>query len=239
MSTHFISDLHLDASNPDIIQEFLSYLHTRAKEADSLYILGDLFEVWIGDDDETALTESIAQELHALIYNGVPIFYLHGNRDFLLGEAFAKKAGIEILPDPWVVDVHGIRTLLTHGDTLCTEDTRYLEVRARYRTPFYKKLFLALPLFIRKAITKHLRNKSKKHTRTVSMNIMDATHSEIEKLMINNRASILIHGHTHRPSIHYFSLNEKWVSRFVLSDWDKTGNVLIFNKDGTQRLIYL
>jgi len=239
MSTHFISDLHLDATNPGITEAFLSYLHTRAKEADALYILGDLFEVWMGDDNKNALTESIAQELRALIDSGVPIFYLHGNRDFLLGETFANKAGIEILPDPWVVNVYGYRTLLTHGDTLCTEDTDYLKARARFRTPFFKKLFLVLPLFVRKAITKHLRNKSKKHTRTVSMNIMDATHSEIERLMINNRVAILIHGHTHRPSIHHFLLNEKWATQFVLSDWDKVGNVLIFNKDGTQQLIYL
>ena len=240
MSTHFISDLHLDASHPETIQHFFAYLHTHAKEADALYILGDLFEVWMGDDAETPITKAIAAELRDLADSGVPIFYLHGNRDFLLGSTFAKQSGFELLPDPWVFDLYGIRTLLLHGDTLCTEDKRYLQVRARYRRPFFKHLFLSLPLFIRKSIATRLRKASLNHVSTLSMNLMDSTQSEIEGLMRTFKAQVMIHGHTHRPTIQHFQLDDKLVSRIVLSDWnDKSGNVLIINKDGTQRLIYI
>lgn len=237
MTTLFISDLHLEPERPHITELFLRFLAIDAAAADALYILGDLFEAWIGDDEHSDLAKTVAAALKKLSQSGVPIFLMHGNRDFLIGKKFLMRSGCQFLADPSVINLYGTRTLLMHGDTLCTEDTRYLEVRAKYRQPFYRYLFLLLPLFIRKKIAQRLRNASKRHTGQLSYQILDATPAEIIRMMQEHQVGLFIHGHTHRPSLQYFTVGGKMVHRIVLSDWDQTGNVLVCKPDQSRRLI--
>lgn len=239
MATLFISDLHLEAQRPEMTVQFLIFLEQQAKQADALYILGDLFETWIGDDNLNDLSLTVINAIRRIVDHDIPVFLMVGNRDFLIGQQFAQSSGAQLLADPTVINLYGTPTLLMHGDTLCTDDTRYLEARARYRQPFYRKLFLSLPLFLRHTIAKRLRKASKKHTRHASRYLMDANRDAIANVMMQYDVKFLIHGHTHRPGIHYFQHQSNPLCRIVLSDWDKQGGVLIWEHDGTRRLVFL
>ncbi len=236
MSTLFISDLHLDDSRPEMTALFLDFLKKDAAKAEALYILGDFFEAWVGDDDDAALGKTVASALHALSDKGVPVFFMRGNRDFLVGAEFAKRAGLQILPDPCVLELYGKPTLLMHGDLLCTDDIAYQAFRAQVRNDQWQAQFLSQPLSARLAFAAHARSASKQHQSGL-MNeqresIMDVTQASVESTMKRYGVSRLIHGHTHRPAIHQFHLDETSSQRIVLGDWYSQGSVLRVDADG-------
>ena len=226
MSTLFISDLHLDDSRPHIVALFESFLADEARRADALYILGDLFEAWIGDDDDASLPARVASALKAVRDAGVPIYFIAGNRDFLLGENFAQRAGMTILDDGTVVDLHRTPTLLMHGDTLCTDDAAYLAFRRQVRDPAWQRQFLAQPLAARRAFAQQARNVSREHTSQTAMAIMDVNPHAVEAALRDARVTRMIHGHTHRPAIHDLELDGTPAQRIVLGDWYEQGSVL-------------
>jgi UDP-2,3-diacylglucosamine hydrolase len=226
MSTLFISDLHLDRARPHIVELFTRFVAGDARQAEALYILGDLFESWIGDDDDSPLAQQVAESLSTLKDSGVPIFFMHGNRDFLLGEAYAQRAGMTLLTDPAVVEFDGERTLLMHGDTLCTDDTAYQEFRAVVRNPDWQKQFCARSLSERRAFAAQARAESVKHTAGAKPEIMDVNQGAVAAAMRKHCVRTLIHGHTHRPATHRFDLDGQAVERIVLGDWYEQGSVL-------------
>jgi UDP-2,3-diacylglucosamine hydrolase len=223
----FISDLHLDEFQPQITAVFLKFLREHASRADALYILGDFFEVWVGDDDLSPFNLLIIDALRAQTAVGLPIYFMQGNRDFLVGKKFMRLTGCQLLPDEYVVDLGGTPTLLLHGDTLCTQDLAYQKFRKRSRNWFMQKLFLAKSLSARKKIAENYRRKSQLHTRTAPEQIMDVTASEVERVMKKHRVQHLIHGHTHRPALHDFTLDGLPATRTVLPAWHAMGTVLI------------
>lgn len=233
MSTLFISDLHLCADRPEITDLFLEFLRDRARRAEALYILGDLFEYWIGDEaihqDEF---RPMVDGLRDLSAAGVPLFFIRGNRDFLLGDKFEHATGGQLLPDPTVVDLYGERVLLMHGDTLCTDDTEYMAFRAVVRTETYQHEFLAKPVAERDALLRSYREISKTATACKKPEIMDVTQQAVEAAMRAHGARRLIHGHTHRPREHLFDLDGASARRTVLGDWYEAGSVLACDKHG-------
>ncbi len=234
MATLFIADLHLDDSRPHITTLFEQYLAgPEARRADALYILGDLVEAWIGDDDDAELPARIAAAIRALADSGVPVHFMRGNRDFLLGEAFAARAGMHLVTDDAVVhDIQGTPTLLMHGDTLCTDDAAYQEVRARVRSPEWVRQVLSTPLQARRALAARSREESRAHTGSTDETIMDVNQGAVEKAMREAGVTRLIHGHTHRPAIHDFDLDGQPAQRIVLGDWYQQGSVLRVTPDG-------
>ena len=224
--TYFISDLHLSADRQDINNCLFHFLQTEAIHADALYILGDLFEVWIGDDNVTPFSESIAAALKSLSVT-VPIYFIHGNRDFAIRQAFADRAGMTILPEQYVIDLYGRRALLMHGDELCTRDVEYQKFRKKSRSWWWPRLMLLLPLKTRKKIANDGRETSKNNQKQLTAEIMDVTQSEVELAMHRHNVDLLIHGHTHRPNVHNFMLNNKPMQRIVLGDWYDQGSILI------------
>jgi UDP-2,3-diacylglucosamine hydrolase len=237
--TLFISDLHLDASQPKKIQLFLDFLEQQAAKADALYILGDFFEVWIGDDATSSFHKNIIAALKKLTQAQVPVYIMHGNRDFLLGGRFLQNTGCQLLADPTLINLYGTPTLLMHGDTLCLSDTSYLRFRRWARHPFYQKAYLALPLSWRQHIANKLRKKSQQRAQKSNYLYIDADENEAMRMMLAYHAQLLIHGHTHRPSIQYFLLDGHFANRIVLSDWEETGNVLVCDSSGVRRLLNL
>lgn len=227
MTTIFISDLHLDESHPTMVELFLRFLKTEAKQADVLYILGDFFESWIGDDNLSSFNQLIISALHEATQTGLPIYIMHGNRDFLLGKKFLKQTGCVLLPDEYVVNLYGRPTLLMHGDTLCTADTAYLKFRKKSRNWLLQKLFLMKPLDSRLAIAKKYREGSKVHTSTAADYIMDVTQDEVVRVMQKHNVLDLIHGHTHREAVHQFEIDEKPATRTVLGAWHEHGSALV------------
>jgi|SaaInlStandDraft_1057018.scaffolds.fasta_scaffold42854_2 UDP-2,3-diacylglucosamine hydrolase len=219
MSLFFISDLHLDASRPNCLTAFLKYLGDR-KQGEELYILGDLFEVWIGDDHETALSRSVIKALAAC---PAEIYFMPGNRDFLIGVEFARATGITLIEEPHVILVNNERVLLLHGDSLCTRDEAYMRVRPMLRDPDFQKQLLMKPTEERLEIAGDARQKSQAHTSTTDLGIMDVTPQAVIDALIDNAATTLIHGHTHRPFDHRRVLSETTGRRIVLGDWDKLG----------------
>jgi len=239
MTTLLISDLHLDEYRTDITELFLRFLKTDAKKADALYILGDFFEVWIGDDNLSSFNQTIISALKLATDQGLPIYLMHGNRDFLLGKKFLRQTGCKLLPDEYVVDLYGSPTLLLHGDTLCTEDKAYLKFRKKARNRFLQKLFLLKSLETRLAIAKKYREASKAHTSTASDFIMDVTQEEVERVMKKHGVQHLVHGHTHREAVHQFELNNRPATRTVLGAWHTHGSVLVCTPDGKKELVEL
>jgi len=229
MSTLFISDLHLDASQPQITKTFFYFLEHIASTADTLYILGDFFEMTIGDDDDNAFTQSIIRALSRLTASGVPVFLMHGNRDFLMGKAFAQRAGITFIPDPTIIELANQKILLMHGDSLCTEDKSHQRFRKIVHNSIVQKLFLSLPLSFRRKIANQMRKRSIQTNSTKSASIMDVTESAVDAAIKKYHASKLIHGHTHKPN-----LGEK---RIVLDAWHDHGNYLIIDQNGKAELI--
>ena len=214
MATLFIADLHLQTEEPAITAGFLRFLRGEAKSADALYILGDLFEAWIGDDDPNPLHREIAAAIKVLVDSGVPCYFIHGNRDFLIGQRYARESGMTLLPEEQVLNLYGRNILIMHGDTLCTDDTGYLAFRAKVHTPWIQKVFLALPLFIRNRIAARMRAGSKAANSSKSMTIMDVNPQAVVKVMEKHRVQWLIHGHTHRPDVHSLIANGEPAHRF-------------------------
>lgn len=228
MRVHFISDLHLEAQRSDISQAFLHWLMHDAVKADALYILGDLFEVWIGDDFSDAFTAEIIAGLKALSDSGCKIFVMHGNRDFLLGSAFATATGSQLLADPSIITLDNKAILLMHGDSLCTLDTEYMTFRQQVRNPQWIKNLLSKPLSERREIARQLRDASQSSNQYKQTEIMDVTLEEVRKVMAEHEVLHLIHGHTHRPAIHTLEINHQAAIRRVLGDWDQQGWVLTY-----------
>ncbi|KFC08718.1 UDP-2,3-diacylglucosamine hydrolase [Trabulsiella guamensis ATCC 49490] len=226
MATLFIADLHLHTEEPAITAGFLRFLNGEARQADALYILGDLFEAWIGDDDPNPLYREIAAAIHALVDTGVPCYFIHGNRDFLVGKRFARESGMILLPEEKVLDIHGRRVLILHGDTLCTDDTEYQAMRKKVHTPWIQTLFLALPLFIRHKIAARMRASSKAAYSNKSLEEMDVNPQAVVNVMEKHRVQWLIHGHTHRPAIHSLQANGNEAFRAVLGAWHREGSMI-------------
>ena len=222
MAYCFISDLHLQEDRPDITQAFIGFLDTTAKEAERLYILGDLFEAWIGDDLKTELSLIIKEKLSLLNDSSTIIFAMHGNRDFLIGEKFCEDTGITLLDDPCKLELFGKATLLMHGDLLCTKDVDYQEFRNASRDPQWRKEFLNKPIEEREKIAKELRSASKRATNLKNEEIMDVSPEAVEEIMASHNTQLLIHGHTHRPKVHSLKINGTSAQRIVLGDWDQS-----------------
>jgi UDP-2,3-diacylglucosamine hydrolase len=237
MTTLFISDLHLDAERPQVTELFGRFIREEARNADALYILGDLFEAWVGDDDPAETGAYVARELRALHEDGVPVYFMRGNRDFLLGDDYARGAGMTILPDPAVVVLYGQPTLLMHGDTLCTGDVAYQQFRAQVRNPAWQQQFLSQPLAARVAFAQQARAASKAHQaglqdKGAMETITDVTPETVETTLARFGIRTMIHGHTHRPAIHDLRIDGDRYQRIVLGDWYDQGSVLRVSADG-------
>ena len=234
MSTLFISDLHLSGERENITELFINFLDQRASKADALYILGDLFEVWPGDDMIQPDYQSSISKMKQLADNGLPLYIMQGNRDFLMAEKFAEVSGSTLIEDPTIIDLYGTPTLLMHGDTLCTDDVDYQKFRAMVRDPRWKADFFAKPNEERLAMTTKYRKLSKAETARKTMKIMDVNQQAVEEAMLKRNIHQLIHGHTHRPAIHNFTVDNKNMKRIVLGDWYEQGSVLVCDESGCQ-----
>lgn len=232
MSVLFISDLHLEAERPDITRAFLHFLEQRASQAEALYILGDFFEVWIGDDGMDDFQRGIAAALRRLSASGTRIYLMHGNRDFLIGRRFCREAGCQLLREGSVIDLYGERVLLLHGDSLCTRDASYQRLRKRLRNPLSLWLLRHLPLSTRRKLARKLRDSSRMRTREKAAEIVDVTPEAVPQLMAAHGIRTLIHGHTHRPAVHQLQIGEQHAQRIVLGDWDRQGWVLVVDPQG-------
>ncbi|AKC60470.1 UDP-2,3-diacylglucosamine diphosphatase [Blochmannia endosymbiont of Camponotus (Colobopsis) obliquus] len=233
MSVLFIADIHLSVKKPNITDNFLNFLHNKAIYADELYILGDLFECWIGDDDPNPMYKKIAQEIKKLKKKLVPCYFIHGNRDFLLGQRYANLCGMTLLQEPYILEVSGNRIIISHGDRFCVNDKNYQYFKYIIRKLWLKKLFLTLPLSIRTYIVNLIRNKSsqsnnKKSKKNICINIQSMLH-----LLSQYKANILIHGHTHKAAIHTLINNNLGIFyRVNLGAWYKYGSIIEINKFG-------
>ncbi len=229
--TLFVSDLHLDHKRPHIIAAFCRFLK-EIKDTDALYILGDLFEYWVGDDDPAIGLESVLTGLEKLGDSGIPIYFIHGNRDFLVGSKFSRLTHCKILPEETVIDLYGTPTLIMHGDTLCTDDIPYQKYRKKVRNKWVIKTLLLLSVKQRLKLAGHLRNTSAKAISNKTPEIMDVNQQTVEQTMLKNNVNVLIHGHTHRPAIHEFNIKEQTYKRIVLGDWYEQGSVLRCTEQG-------
>ena len=230
--TLFVSDIHLDPKRSTIVDLFNQFLLKRAIHARAVYILGDLFEYWIGDDapykEFTSTFEAIKKVSHA----GVPVFFMHGNRDFLIAQVFADKTGVTLLPEETMIDLYGQNVLLMHGDTLCTDDIKYQAFRKKTHNKTYQWIVLHLPVSTRLKLANYLRNTSKQEIAGKSEQIMDVNQAAVEQAMETHQVTTLIHGHTHRPHIHTYTKNKTHYTRAVLGDWYKQGSVLVATPSG-------
>ncbi|EMN3919407.1 UDP-2,3-diacylglucosamine diphosphatase [Citrobacter farmeri] len=238
MTTLFIADLHLCTEEPAITAGFLRFLAGEARQADALYILGDLFEAWIGDDDPNPLHHEMAAAIKAVVESGVPCFFIHGNRDFLIGKRFARESGMTLLPQENVLDLYGRRVLIMHGDTLCTDDAGYQAFRAKVHQPWLQTLFLALPLFIRKRVAARMRAGSKAANSSKSLEIMDVNKHTVVAEMEKHHVQWLIHGHTHRPDVHALTVNGEPAFRVVLGAWHREGSMVKVTPDDVELIAF-
>ncbi|PKM16263.1 MAG: UDP-2,3-diacylglucosamine diphosphatase [Gammaproteobacteria bacterium HGW-Gammaproteobacteria-2] len=238
MSAHtlFISDLHLDADRPQATAAFIDFLVNEAIHAERLYILGDLFEAWLGDDDDAPLAAVVAQALNALSQHGTAIYFLRGNRDFLLGTDYARRCGMRLLPDPSVITLYGSPTLLAHGDLLCSDDIAYQQFRQQVRTPEWQSAFLAQSLAERAAFAARARAASHAHQQGIDETITDVTADTVNQWFARFGIQRIIHGHTHRPAIHVPAADPGTWQRIVLGDWYRKGSVLRIASDGETSL---
>ncbi|GAB3032064.1 UDP-2,3-diacylglucosamine diphosphatase [Bowmanella dokdonensis] len=230
--TLFIADLHLGEDWPEITSAFLRFMAEEAPLAEALYVLGDLFEAWIGDDDNQPFNQTIKQAFTNLTRSGVPVYFIHGNRDFLLGERFAQQTGMQLLPEQQVIDLYGEKILIMHGDSLCTRDEQYMAFRRKARGWWWPRLMLALPLWYRRRVAKKARQRSLHINRNKPDYIMDVTPAEAERVMREAGVSTLIHGHTHRPAVHQFELDGHPARRIVLGDWYSQKSLLVVSEGG-------
>ncbi len=232
MATLFISDLHLEAERPDIGKQLLQFLGGDAKDAEELYILGDLFEAWVGDDDPNTHYFTIKRALRKLVDSGVPVYFMHGDRDFLVGNGFASETGVKILKDPYKVTMYGRKVLLSHGDKLCTDDVQYQKIRKMTHDPEWQAKMLARPLKDRLRISEEARRQSLEQTLNMSKEIMDVNQTAVVEIMRKNNVDVLLHGHTHRPAVHEVDLGGRKAKRIVLGDWHKQGSVVRWDSRG-------
>lgn len=235
--TLFIADLHLDEQCLETIEVFQNFLTRRVKYSAGLYILGDLFEFWIGDDENNPHLNDLKNELKKITSSGVPIYFMRGNRDFLIGQQFAQQTGCQLLEDETVIDLNGKRILLMHGDLLCTEDVRYQQLRKKLHNKTIQQLYLALPLFLRRYIAKKGRQKSQRENQQKSFEIIDVSQITVNEIMQKHNVTYLIHGHTHHPAHHQWTFQNKTLQRFVVDRWNTRGNALVFDQE-TNELIY-
>lgn len=232
MATFFISDLHLESSRPEIGEQFLAFLAGPAREADALYILGDLFEAWIGDDDPDPYYAQMKVALRELSDSGVPLYFMHGNRDFMIGDEFAAATGINLLEDPHPLVLYGESVLLSHGDALCTDDAEYQQVRAMTRNPEWQAMMMSRSIEERIAFARQAREQSLARNASMAEEITDVNPAAVEQAIRDSGADILLHGHTHRPAVHPFHVDERPVHRIVLGDWYDQGSMVIWDADG-------
>jgi UDP-2,3-diacylglucosamine hydrolase len=226
-SSLFVSDLHLSEERPEANERFIAFMEDTARRAAALYVLGDLFEYWIGDDDLGEPFNAVMTGFFArLVQGGVPVFLMHGNRDFLMGERLCRATGAELLADPAVVDVGGVRTLLMHGDTLCTDDLDYQGWRRTARSPAWQQEFLSQPLEARRRTVGALRDKSREVIQAKPAEIMDVSESAVREAFRGHGVTRLIHGHTHRPGRHEMEVDGRRCERWVLPDWYGPGGYL-------------
>lgn len=239
MTIHFVSDLHLDAERPAVTELFLRFLRGEARQAEALYILGDLFEAWVGDDETCEPAPEVRAALRELTQSGVPVYFMRGNRDFLVGPRFAEETGATLLPDPAVVSLHGEPTLLMHGDLLCTDDRAYQAFRNQVRDPHWQAQFLAQTLPTRQAFAQQARAASKQHQQGLKdakqlETITDVNADAVKETLGRYGVTRLIHGHTHRPAIHSLRESGSAGQRIVLGDWYDQGSVLRIDADGIE-----
>ncbi len=228
-STVFISDIHLSEHDSALQELFLSFLQGPALNAKRLYILGDLFDVWVGKDINVEFHDKIIHSLKKLSDKGISLYFMAGNRDFLLENNFMKKAQIQKLSDPTVIELYGKSTVLTHGDKLCTDDILYQRYRSFAQHPLTRMIFLLLPKKVRTNIARKLRMNSQNYQKNQALTILDVTQEAVEKMMTKFSVDHLIHGHVHRPKFHNMNVSGKTLKRFVLGDWHKTSASLIFS----------
>jgi len=234
LTTLFISDLHLEPARSDITAQLLSFLAGEARDAEALYILGDLFEVWVGDDDDDPFVDQIGAALRAVSDSGVNCFFTHGNRDFLIGEAYAARAGFDLLSDWTRLELGSETVLVGHGDDLCTDDTDYMAFRRMVRDPQWQLNMLGLPLAQRRQLAVSARQQSQANTANKTIEIMDVNASAVAQLLRDHDVNQLLHGHTHRPAIHRFSVDGKDATRIVLGDWYEQGSIVRWDETGYQ-----
>jgi UDP-2,3-diacylglucosamine hydrolase len=228
----FISDLHIDASSPAITEQFLTFLDNEARHADALYILGDLFESWVGDDAADGAQAAAIAGLYSLTSHGVKCFVMHGNRDFLLAKRFCRMSGAELLPDPLIVTLYGEPVLVMHGDALCTDDLAYQKLRTTVRDADWQRQFLALSVASRRALADAARVGSQAHTAAVEYVITDVNAGSVVMALRRAGTATLLHGHTHRPGIHALEVDGRPCRRIVLGDWHAQGSLLRWDHKG-------
>jgi UDP-2,3-diacylglucosamine hydrolase len=226
MKLGFISDLHLSENTPFVTEGFFEFLKTAAQELSHLYILGDLFEAWVGDDDNSELATGVMQKLNHATRNGLEIFFIHGNRDFLCGQKFAEQSNLTLLPDPFFLNFFDLKIALSHGDSFCTEDLEYMRFKKEVRSQEWQQEFLQKPLNDRLNIASNMRDASQKNNSNKDVSIMDVTPASIKKFFDEHHIDLLIHGHTHRPNTH----QDDTGTRIVLGDWHKTGWCLMLDE---------
>ena len=232
MTTLFLSDLHVSDQHPEISEHLEEFLLSEGSKADRIFVLGDLFEYWLGDDDPNPIFKEIKQLFKKLSDKNISIFFIHGNRDFLIGESFAEETGCHILHDPHVIDLYGKKVLISHGDIFCTDDKEYQLFRNQTRDPAWKESILSKSLSFREEFAKQARLESSKHTSSKKNEIMDVNKEEILKMYEKYNVDIIIHGHTHRPAIHDVFFNGRNCQRIVLGDWYEQGSILKCDETG-------
>lgn len=231
MPTLFISDLHLSPARPEVTEQFLTFLEREAYDSEALYILGDLFEAWLGDDDPDAHNRQVIKAMRKYTDTGRAGFFLRGNRDFLVGERFCDETGFTLLKEINIINLYGDRVLIMHGDELCTDDHEYQKFRRIVRNPYFKRLSDAAPIWLRKKVGGKMRNASQQKTPLKSDAITDVNQAAVENMMRMHDTKILLHGHTHRPAIHHFSIDGEPATRIVLGDWYEQGSVLAWGPE--------
>lgn len=236
MTTLFISDLHLDSSRPAVIRAFLQFLQQQAVAADALYILGDFFEVWIGDDDDAELNQTVATALRQLTSAGTPVYLMHGNRDFLIGQTFCRQSGCRLISDPGIVNLYGQSVLLMHGDSLCIDDKQYMQFRALSRSQPWQQQLLSHTVEERRQLARQMRAQSIQANSNKASDIMDVNQEEVLAVLRQYQVDLLIHGHTHRPAIHNVQASGINATRVVLGDWDQYGWLLRYHADHSYQL---
>ncbi len=233
--TYFIADLHLSEQQPHLTALFKQFMQNEATKGEALYILGDLFDFWIGDDEKSMLAQIVQTEIKRLTDKGIKVYFQHGNRDFLIGKHFAQKCGLLLLPDYYVIDLYGQPTLICHGDTLCIDDVKYQQYRRKVHNVWRQRLFLCLPLFIRLRIANKIKNKSHQQKNQKAAEIMDVNQEFVCTTMQRFNVQQLLHGHTHQQAIHYFDDSKnRTLTRIVLGDWRNSAPFLVCSEEGYQ-----